>query len=253
MKKLLEIESNEEFRKSLIIQYIFNTLTFTLFLLVRIHDQTFFRFDFYFELVVLFFILRFYRYSHKNKNYAFWGYTVVLFFYILRHILHFTFIDHNIFILYIGFLTALFMAINCYVMSSPLYYPRIQWWEYDFRYRGDLKASILKDGDSFEARMVDLRRECMSVMAFDKLALGELISLEIPYGNQLFRINGDIKTIREDVLGRPISYGISIKLGTAEERKDYNKLLKLWSMHQKVNLRRKFLEMKESKNELSAD
>lgn len=246
MKKLLEIENSEDFRKSLIIQYFFNIITFAVFLLVRIHDQAFFEFDFYFEFIVLFFLLRFYRYSHNNKNYAFWGYTAVLAFYLLRHILHFTFVDHNIFILYMAFLAVLFMGLNCYVMSSPLYYPRIQWWEYDFRYRGDLKATMKIDEESLEARMVDLRRECVSIMAFEKLQLGNKVLVEVPYGNNVFRLNGSVKTIREDITGRPISYGISVDLATTEQRKDYNELLKLWNMHKKVNLRRKFSQFKES-------
>lgn len=244
MKKLLEQENSEEYKKSVAIQYIFNLLTFSLFLLVRIHDQAIFEFDFYLELVILFFLLRFYRFSHRNRNYAFWGYTVMVSLYLLRHLLHFTFIDQNIFVLYLATLSGFFLLINCYVMSSPLYYPRIQWWEYDFRYRGDLKATVYHEGNDFDARMVDLRRECMSVLAFDKLSLGDQINIEIPYGNSKYLLLGEVKTIREDIMGRPLSFGINLVLKDQDSRKNYNELYKLWSMHKKVNIRRKFAELK---------
>ena len=246
MKKLLEIENSEEFRNTLIVQYIFNILTFFIFILARIHDQSLFEFDFFFEFLVLYFLLRFFRLSHKNKNFAFWGYSGVLFLYLLRHILHFTFVDQNILIIYMSFLAVIFMALNAYMMSSPLYYPRVQWWEYDFRYRGDLKIFIANDDKPLEARMVDLRRECISIMAFEKMSLGDSIRLEIPYGSNTYLVTGKLKTIREDISGRPISYGVRLKLDQPKDRKSYQELLRLWNMHQKVNIRRKFSEYKQS-------
>lgn len=245
MKKLVEDESSDDFKKSIVIQYIFNLLTFSLFLLVRIHNKAFFQFNFVLELVALFFLLRFYRHAQRNRNYAFWGYTILLALYLFIHILHFSFVDQNIFVLYVAILSSLFLLINCLVMSSPLYYPRVQWWEYDFRYRGDLKGTVKRAGEEFDARMVDLRREAMSVLAFDSISLNQEIVVAIPYGNSLYELKGKVKTIREDVAGRPISYGLELILKDDKSKKSYHELFKLWNMHKKVNIRRKFAELKD--------
>ena len=244
MKKLVEDESSDEFKKSIVIQYIFNLLTFSLFLLVRIHNKAFFEFSFLLEFGILVFLLRYYRHAQKNRNYAFWGYTVLLSLYLVIHILHFSFVDQNIFVLYLAILSSLFLVINCLVMSSPLYYPRVQWWEYDFRYRGDLKSSVRRAGEEFDARMVDLRREAMSILAFEAIALNQEVLVKVPFGNSTYELLGNVKTIREDIAGRPISYGIELKLKNEKSKKSYQELLRLWSMHKKVNIRRKFAELK---------
>ena len=70
MKKLVEDESSDDFKKSIVIQYIFNLLTFSLFLLVRIHNKAFFEFSFIVEFLTLVFLLRYYRHAQKNRNYA---------------------------------------------------------------------------------------------------------------------------------------------------------------------------------------
>ncbi|MAZ49382.1 MAG: hypothetical protein CME65_12550 [Halobacteriovoraceae bacterium] len=245
MKKLVEDESSDDYKKSIVIQYIFNLLTFSLFLLVRIHNKAFFQFNFILEFVGLFLILRYYRHSQKNRNYAFWGYTILVSLYLFIHLLHFSFVDQNIIVLYLAILASLFLIINCLVMSSPLYYPRVQWWEYDFRYRGDLKATIKRAGDEFDARMVDLRREAISVLAFDQISLNQEITITVPYGNSTYELLGKVKTIREDIAGRPISYGVELILKEEKSKKSYLELLRLWSMHKKVNVRRKFSELKE--------
>ncbi|MEX0798983.1 MAG: hypothetical protein WD025_06045, partial [Bacteriovoracaceae bacterium] len=142
MKKLFEIDLNEDYKSSLISQYILMFITLSLSVMVRTHERTFIEFNFILEFSLLIALFNFYFKAQKQRNYSFWGISMLLGLYLLKVILKYTFIDYQIFILYLAFLAALFLFINCYIMSSPLFFPRVQWWEYDFRYRGDLKSFI---------------------------------------------------------------------------------------------------------------
>lgn len=246
MKKLLEEVSNEEAKKITLTLYIFNALFFTLFMLVRTSEMRVFEIGFFFELIFIIGIIRFYTRALKNKNYALWGFTLVMSIYIILRILHFTFINYNLLVLYIAFLAGVFLISLSYLMSSPLYFPRIQWWEYDFRYRGELKALASYMGEDVEVRLADLRRGCASILAFEHMDLGKEISIKVPFGKSEYFIKGRLKTAREDIPGRPIRYGIIIKFASPEQRKAHLELKKIWKLHKKANIRRKFADFKEA-------
>ncbi len=252
MKKLLEIRNDDELRKQTITKVILILLIFSLFLIVRITDKSFFKLSFYLEFIFLFITTRFYARAYRNKNYAFWGITLLIALYIFKNILNFTFVEYNMLVLYIAFLAAIFLGINAFVMSSPLYYPRVQWWEYDFRYRGELKGTMTYDEENVEVRLADLRRNCISILSFDNVDLGREIFLEIPFGSKLFTLKGQVQTRREVIPGRPVHYGLKLILNGAEERKNLAELKKVWKMHKKANLRRKFSEIKEANEDANA-
>lgn len=247
MRKLLEIEFNDDYKKSLFVQYTISILVFALFLLTRSLERSFFELSFYLEAFLLFLVLKFYRQSHKEKNYAFWGLTLLLALYLIKHILHYTFIDYNIFVLYFSFLSGLFLFINSYIMSSPLYYPRIQWWEYDFRFSGELKATAKVEEETFEARLADLRRNAASVLSFKLLPVDSHIEVDIPYGEKNFHISGVVKTSRELIPGRPIHYGVILDEKTEAQKSTLLELKKIWKLHNTANLRRKFAARKEER------
>lgn len=246
MKKLLENESSEEKRRTLLTLYMFNALFFTLFLLVRTTEMRIFEIGFFFEFAFIVAVIRFYSRALKNKNYALWGLTGVISLYLLLRILHFTFINYNLLVLYIAFMTGVFLLGLSYFMSSPLYFPRIQWWEYDFRYRGELKATTTYAEKEIEVRLADLRRNCASILAFEKMQLGKEIKIEIPFGQNTYIVKGNLKTAREDIPGRPIRYGISLAFANETERKSHLELKKIWKLHKKANIRRKFSDFKEA-------
>ncbi|MBD64147.1 MAG: hypothetical protein CME62_03005 [Halobacteriovoraceae bacterium] len=246
MRKLLEVQNNEDIKKSQFINYGLTLLVASLFILVHASERNFFDFSFYLEGFFVFTVLRFYGKSHKNKNYAFWGLTVLLFIYLTMTILEFTFVSYNIFILYFSFLAFIFLMVNSYIMSSPLYYPRIQWWEYDFRYAGELKATARVNGLEFESRVADLRRNAASILAFDVLPLGAEMQVEIPYEDKVFKIIGTITTQREVIAGRPMRYGITLDESKEPNKSQVPALKKIWKSHKRANLRRKFSDHKES-------
>lgn len=246
MRKLLEIKNNEDIKKSQFLVYALAVLIFSIFILVRTKELSFFEIDFFVEGIFLFTVLRFYGHAHRNKNYAFWGLTAVLVIYLVMHILEYTFIEYNIFVLYFCFMALIFLFINSYIMSSPLYYPRVQWWEYDFRYAGELKATAKVGEEEFEVRVADLRRSIASVLAFEVVPLGEQMSLEISYGKRVFKICGKITTQREVIHGRPLRYGLILNEQTENDKLEVLELTKIWRLHKKANLRRKFAAQKEA-------
>jgi hypothetical protein len=248
MRKLLEIEIKDEVKKAKVMLYAVGLLTFSLFFLVRTIERSYFDMDFYVELICLIGLVRFYTRAQRNKNYAFWGFSFLIGLYLLKNILYFTFIDYNIFILYFAFMATLFLGVNSYVMSSPLYYPRLQWWEYDFRYRGELKGVCTFNGNDLEARVADLRRNCTSIQVFGNLPLGSRVKLEIPHNDKIYNFSGVVKTSREVIPGRPISYGLMIDNSIDETKTDLTELMKIWKLHKKANLRKKFSDIKASSN-----
>ncbi len=252
MRKLLEIDFKDEIKKNLITVYVLAVLIFSVFIVTRTLEHSIFNLGFLFELVFVFGTLRFYLLSVMNRNYAFWGINIVISIYLLMFILHYTFFKYNIFVLYLSFLAGIFLAINAYMMSSPLYFPRIQWWEYDFRYRGELKAFLRHEDSNLPIRIADIRRECISFLAFEGIKLGEQIELEIPFGKKTFQIKGILKTSREDIPGRPIRYGLKVDVDDKDTLRIYNELSKVWNLKKKANIRRKFTDYVESKeaNEL---
>lgn len=240
MKKFFEIDINDDFRRAIISQYFLMFFTFVLSLLTAFKDRTFLNFGFLIELILLVLAFNFYFKAQKNRNYAYWTLSFFIGLYILLDLLRFTFVHYDILVLYIGFLAFIFLFINCYVMSSPLFYPRVQWWEYDFRYRGDLKAHLRFEDQLYFARLTDLRRGAACVEAFDYLPLNSKVELEAEFENDIFVLKGVIKTNKEVVPGRPLRYGLKFELEDPESRKTLSKLISIWNKNIKVKLRNKF-------------
>ncbi len=248
MKKLLEIEFYDEIKKNYILVGFFSFLVMALFFITRIEEKEVFTIGFIIEFTFLIIILRFYGRALKNRNYAFWGLTAILGIYLLMNILQYSFIHYNVPVLYISLLASVFLGMNVYILSSPLYFPRIQWWEYDFRYRGDIKAKLIIAEESYDIRVADIRRDAISFFSFKQMRLNEEIHLEVPFGTKNFAVIGVLKTAREEIPGRPIRYGLKLIMNDDISRKKYIELRKYWGQQSRANIRRKFRDFQENKN-----
>lgn len=99
----------------------------------------------------------------KHRYYTYWSFSLLLFIYILFKIYEQFFVFHHSHIGILYFVASLFLIAKMYILSSPIYYPRVSWWEYDFRYRDDLKIKVKAHDLDYEARLTDLttvRRLC---------------------------------------------------------------------------------------------
>ena len=240
MKKFFELDINDDFRRAIVSQFILVFFVALVSISTAIQEGAVFELTYFLEAVFLILCSSFYFKAQKNRNYAFWTISLVFFIYLTLDILKYTFVNYNIYILYICFIGLIFLLINCYVMSSPLFFPRVQWWEYDFRFRGDLKTLVHFDGNLINSRLTDLRRHSACVEGFDFIPLDSEIVLEVDIDNKNYKLAGKLKTIKTVVPGRPHRYGIKFTFKKENSKSMYNELLKVWNLNKSVKLRNKF-------------
>lgn len=241
-RKIFDIDMYDEFKRAQIIQVFITILTFSLSFIVRKHDRSVFSFSYFLELIFLISLFKFYFQAQKNRNYSYWGITFIIIFYLLRAILQYTFIEYYPVILYVAFLSLIFVGINTYFMSSPLFYPRVQWWEYDFRFRGDFKVLARSNEKSFDARLTDLRRNAACLECFEHFFPGEKIVIHLDYESTSYDLPVIVKIISQQIPGRPYRYGVLFIFEDSTDKKLFNNLKKLWDEQNKVKLRNKFKE-----------
>ena len=135
----------------------------------------------------------------------------------------------------------LFVSI-CYAMNTPLYYPRVHWWEYDFRYKGDLKVFVPIEGTNVEGRLFDLRKEAGCITLFQKIKIGEkkLINLNFSDTDYSFRI--EVVTAKNNSIGRGYIHGVKFLLTNEQEKNKFKLLANSWQKLVKEKIREKFNE-----------
>ncbi len=75
-------------------------------------------------------------------------------------------------------MSAVLLGIEMYKLYGPIYYPLVNWWEYDFRFRSDVKVLVsLPDQAMVEGRLTDLRRKAGCVVLFDEMHVGDTLAL----------------------------------------------------------------------------
>jgi hypothetical protein len=127
-----------------------------------------------------------------------------------------------------------------YILSSPIYYPRVSWWEYDFRYRDDLRI-IVKAGESeYEARLTDLRRYAGCVGLFEELKLGDEIIINAKINNVTMFLRGQVMSKRRYLIGRPVIYGVMFKFDSRVNKKRYIQLVQMWKKEKNNKRKLKF-------------
>ena len=95
------------------------------------------------------------------------------------------------------------------IVISPLFYPRITWWEYDFRFRGELKIDAQVNDKDIPGRLTDLRRKAGCIVLFEKLQPGE--EFTINYRKDDDEVNTypvKVMSRRGSTLGRGYTYGV---------------------------------------------
>lgn len=247
--KKLNININDEYGKAIFVFYFQLILHFVLYILVSAVEETFFTLMFFVSFLFWVFIYKFLYNSLSQRNYSFWALSFFIFIYFAKTVFYYTFVSSHIVILYFSFLGMMCLFINAYIMSSPLFYPRVQWWEYDFRYRGDLKIKINYESSSYEARLIDLRRSEASVEAFEDMEIDKRCEIELEFENETYSVIGLIKTKKQIIPGRPLRYGVKISFSTPEQKKKFTYLERLWEEQKKVKVRRKFSDVRNNVSE----
>jgi hypothetical protein len=194
------------------------------------------------RLVFFLWFARPYYKTIKYRYYTYWTFSVVLFFHLTYKIYEQYFVLNNDHISMLYILATILLIIKMYILSSPLYYPQISWWEYDFRYRDDLKILVKSKEEEFSARLTDLRRQAGCVAMFEDLKLGEEIMVnaapEESEDNVLLRCV--VMSKRRDVIGRPLIYGVQFKFDSKSNKKRYVTLERLWKKQKNSKRKMKF-------------
>ena len=127
-----------------------------------------------------------------------------------------------------------------YLLSSHLYYPQISWWEYDFRYRDDLKITVKLGENEMLARLTDLRRHAGCVAMFEEIKLGEEILFNAALDDENIVLRCIVMSKRRDVIGRPLIYGVQFKFDSKSSKKRYINLERLWKKQKNNKRKMKF-------------
>lgn len=226
----------EDLKSVKILSWILMFVVIFLSMAERIKASTMISFPALFEITFILMIFKGYIKSLKNFNYGFWGFSTVVFIFLLKSLIVYSFVDVNQFLLLMGILGLTIFAVNSFTMSSPLYYPRVQWWEYDYKYRADLKIKINIENRTYSARLSDLRRSQASIEAFEVFKVGTPGKLILKYDEVTYELSFEIKSFKNIISGRPNRYGLKLD----KSNKSFGAIKKIWSKNKKVKLRSKF-------------
>lgn len=127
-------------------------------------------------------------------------------------------------------------------MSSPLFFPMVRWWEYDFRYRADLRILIFRGQEQIPARLTDLRRKAGCLICFENLGVGETLRIgsSAPALKDKF-LEFKTVSVREPVKARGLYHGVYfVDKDSLSTRNHYLEFENYWQEKRRRSLRNKF-------------
>ena len=240
VKKYFYYRVGNEFYRARSILLLQAFLTLMIIIYENVFLEKLFTVSFFLQLIIYFLLYSFYFSSQKRLNYSFWGMSTIIILYLLQGVVFFLVTKYNPLLSLLNIISLTILLTNMYIMSQPLFYPRVQWWEYDFRYRGDLKIFIRLAGKTIEARITDFRREAGSIESFENFLLGDLLKIELNHDNKQLSIAAQVRTIKVYIPGRPIRYGVKFIFDQNFSRKNFKELKNAWDLYKNVKLREKF-------------
>ena len=201
------------------------------------------------KIVLLFVAYSFYFRTLKNLYYTFWTFSVLIGIYLLS-IMGIAYFGHDApWVLGLCSVALLALLWECYLISSPIYYPLVHWWEYDFRYRHDIKIELTHAGMSFPGRLTDLRRGTGCVVSFDdfpprkNLAIKAVLKHSDEHIDHII-LTGELMSKRGNSIGRGFTYGVRFILNTQKEKQAYKTLMQFWRNERRMRMRKKFAQQK---------
>lgn len=178
--------------------------------------------------------LMFFKIYHralKELLYSFWGFSIPIQLYLIYCLGNsLTYNSTNI-PSYLYLVTLVLHWLILYIMSGPIFYPRVRWWEFDFRYRGDLKILVKFHDRVIESRLTDLRRRAGCIVCFNELELGEIAEIECQEFGELIKLEAAIISESSTTPGRGQSYGIKFLLDDKVSKKNFRHLRRQWFEH----------------------
>lgn len=237
MLKLNLQNSYDKVKFLTILQFVFVIVAFVSEALVT---QSVLNFSFIFQFILLLVSYNFYYTALSNLFYSYWNISLIFgIYYIVSLSRNFLILD-NPMIGFLFLLSVIFIVIACYIISSPLYYPRFHWWEYDFRFRADIRCWVEVDGKQLRGRLSDLRRGAACLELFHSMPVGHPILVSVEILNQNFILSGEVRSKREPIIGRSIVYGVKFVNQDIEQKQRLKFLTHYWNETKKIKIRNKF-------------
>lgn len=191
---------------------------------------------------------RFFRETLSHFQYSFWSFAAGFAIYILITISKGG--EGAFFIVNCYLIALIFLIVLCWTLSSPIFFPRITWWEYDFRFCGELKITVLVDGVETSGRLTDLRQGAGCIMLFEKLEPEKEITIRYNNDSGINMYKAKIMSRRSTTLGRAYTYGVKFCLLDEKDKKKIKYLSDIWKVEKKAKRVAKFetvnLEQKDS-------
>ena len=224
-----------------LLQFIF---VFIAFVSEAIVTNSIVYFSFVFLLALLLFTFNFYYKALSHLYYSYWNFSVILVIYYLVSLTRNFLVMGNPAIGSLFFFSLILLIAAGFIISSPLYYPRVHWWEYDFRFRADIRCLVEIDGHQFRGRLSDLRRGAACLELFTHSQIGQPVQINLEILNQNFTLFAEIRSKREPILGRSIVYGIKFLNTDLEQKQRLRLLTNYWDESKKIKIRNKFAAQK---------
>lgn len=202
--------------------------------------QVVLNFSFIFQFILLLVAYNFYYNALSNLYYSYWNMSLIFGIYYLVSLGRNFLVLSNPMIGGLFCLSLIFLVIACYIISSPLYYPRFHWWEYDFRFRADIRCWVEVDDQQHRGRLSDLRRGAACVELFHNVPVGTNIHINVEVLNQNFTLTAEVRSRREPIIGRSVVYGVKFVNTDLEQKQRLKFLTNYWNESKKIKIRNKF-------------
>ena len=176
--------------------------------------------------------------------YTFWTFSFIAFLYQGFSFLLFFFFYDFASLNYLYLMSLVFLFTEIYFLSSPIYFPRVSWWEYDFRYRDDIKIKVLSGDKKLTGRLTDIRRGAGCLVLFDQLKVGESINIEAKDKYRKIFLRGEIMSKREYSIGRGTTYGVKFHFEEDDLKKQFQEFCLYWKEERRTKILRKFSKIK---------
>lgn len=181
-----------------------------------------------FSLLGLIVFYKLYFKTLTDLYYSFWTFSFSVGVLILYKLYHIIMTQSELQLFYLYLIAGIILSIEAYILLSPIYYPRVSWWEYDFRYRDDLKVRYSYEDKSYEARLTDLRRSAGCLASFEEVTVGEKIKVFASNGVKEFTFFVEIMSRRRYSLGRPSTHGVKFIFNDDYPESDYDEFHNYW-------------------------
>jgi hypothetical protein len=192
------------------------------------------------RLIIILLFYRLYFQTIANLYYTYWTFSIFTAIFLITGMVQGLFFYDIPGLFWLYFFGSFFLVCQSYLLFSPIYYPLVRWWEYDFRYRHDLKITIKKDDQEIDARLDDLRRDAGRLVSFESFKAGEILNINTTQESEDLSLKVEIMHKRETLLGRGISYGVKFILDDREDKKKFSKFIKQYKKVRTIKKQLKF-------------